>query len=256
MPEEKSRGRFVWFDVMTTDLEGAKRFYGELLGWGTSVWEGPEPYTMWTRGETPLGGVVKLPGEAVAGGSGPHWLAYVTVPDADAAAARARELGAKILVAPEDIPGVGRFTVFQDPQGASLSAIALDQEPPESAPAAGDLSWHELATTDRVAAFNFYSGLFGWEETESFDMGPDGLYQMYGRAGRTLGGIYQSEKLGPAWLHYVRVDDVDRAAEKVRQLGGQVATQPMEVPGGDRIAVCLDPQGARFAVHQLAEQGG
>src|SRR4030081_3092184 len=94
MSEESTRGRFVWYDLMTPDLEAAKAFYTAVVGWGTTVWEGMKtPYTMWTAGEKPIGGLMRLPEEAVAGGARPHWLAYVTVPDVDAAAARAQELG-------------------------------------------------------------------------------------------------------------------------------------------------------------------
>jgi uncharacterized protein len=53
----------------------------------------------------------------------------------------------------------------------------------------------------------------------------------------------------PGWLHYVRVDNADAAAERVKASGGQVLNGPMDVPGGDRVAQCVDPQGASFAVH-------
>jgi predicted enzyme related to lactoylglutathione lyase len=53
----------------------------------------------------------------------------------------------------------------------------------------------------------------------------------------------------PAWLHYVRVESADAAAERVKAHGGSVVNGPMDVPGGDRIAKCADPQGAMFAVH-------
>src|SRR4051794_12432509 len=86
MPEESIRGRFVWYDLMTTDPEGAKAFYSAVTGWGTQVWE-EMSYTMWTVGETPMGGIMKLPEEAVAGGARPHWLSHVAVPDVDATVA-------------------------------------------------------------------------------------------------------------------------------------------------------------------------
>lgn len=87
MPEESIRGRFVWYDLMTTDPEGAKAFYAAVTGWGTQVWE-EMSYTMWTVGGAPIGGTMKLPDEAVAGGARPHWLGHVAVPDVDATIAR------------------------------------------------------------------------------------------------------------------------------------------------------------------------
>ena len=254
MPENSTRGRFVWFDLMTTDPEAAKAFYTAVMGWGTQVWENPgTSYTMWTVGERPIGGVNKLPDEAVAGGARPHWLAYVTVPDVDATVARVQELGGKVKVPPTSIPTVGRYAVIADPQGALISPYTPDNlgPEPEGVPPVGEFTWHELATTDPEAAFDFYHDLFGWEKTSAMDMGPAGVYQMYGRNGATLGGIYKKTTEGPpAWLHYARVADANAAVETVRQQGGQVLNGPMEVPGGDLIATILDPQGGPFAVHE------
>jgi predicted enzyme related to lactoylglutathione lyase len=254
MSEQSSRGRFVWHDLMTPDAEASKAFYTAVVGWGTQEWkDSPTPYTMWTAGETPIGGLMQMPPEALAGGSRPHWLAYVTVPDVDAAVARVQELGGKVMVPPRDIPTVGRFAVFADPQGALLSAFKPENDQPESEdmPPVGDFSWHELITTDHEAAFRFYSEIFGWEKTSAMDMGEMGVYQMYGRNGKTLGGMFNKPDTPPAWLHYARVPDVHRAAEKIRELGGQVINGPMEVPGGDWIVAGLDPQGGMFAVHHV-----
>jgi hypothetical protein len=256
MSEESTRGRFVWYDLMTTDPEAAKAFYSAVAGWGTELWENSGmSYTMWTANGKPIGGTMKLPDEATAGGARPHWLAYVEVPDVDAIAARARELGGTVMVPPGDIPTVGRYTVLADPQGAVIAPFAPTQHQPEreGMPPVGEFSWHELATTDPGAAFAFYSDLFGWEKTSDFDMGEMGLYQMYGRRGQTLGGIFKkpAEMPGPpAWLYYARVADVNAAIEAARQQGGQVLNGPMEVPGGDLIAQLADPQGGMFAVHQ------
>jgi predicted enzyme related to lactoylglutathione lyase len=255
MPEESTRGRFVWYDLMTTDPEGAKAFYTAVTGWGTQVWDAMS-YTMWTVGETPIGGTMKLPEEAVAGGARPHWLGYVTVPDVDATTARAQELGATVMVPPTDIPSVGRYSVLADPQGALIAAYTPESvgPEPEGMPPVGEFSWHELATTDLEAAWGFYQDLFGWEKMSDTDMGPIGIYRIFGRRGTTMGGIFRkpAEMPGsPGWLHYARVADVNAAVEAVKQQGGQVLNGPMEVPGGDWVAQILDPQGAPAAVHQV-----
>lgn len=247
------RGRFVWFDLATPDPAAAQRFYPAVLGWGTAPFVADwGTYTMWTRqagGHDSLGGI--QPGSQ---DQPPGWLAHVTAPDADATARRAVELGGRVVVPPEDIPGVGRFAVIADPWGAGLSAFTPSDgggdEPDE--PPVGAFSWHELASGGSAEeAFGFWADLFGWVKTDAFDMGPDGLYQMYGAGGRPYGGIYHVSGHPAGWLHYVRVDDVDRAAAAARQAGGSVDQEPMEVPGGNRIAQLRDPQGARFAVHQI-----
>ncbi len=253
------RGRFIWYELLTLDPDAAVDFYTDLIGWGTAPFETDgQQYTMWTNGEVPIGGLMRLPDEAIAGGATPHWLAYVGTPDVDATAEQATRLGGTVLVPPKDIPTVGRFTVLQDPTGSLIAAYAPER--PSPAPESsrpGEFSWHELAATDHEAAFGFYSELFGWEKTDAMDMGEDGIYQMYGRGGPPLGGMYTvSENMPapPGWLHYIMVDDVRRKAERVKELGGQVLNGPMEVPGGDLIAQCLDPQGALFAIHSVAQQ--
>jgi len=257
MPEESARGSFVWYDFMTPDPEAAKAFYTGVMGWGTQVWENSGmSYTMWSVGETPIGGIMKMPEEAVAGGARPSWLAYVAVPDVDATTSRAQELGGNVMVPPTDIPTVGRFSIIADPQGATMAPFTpatAGPEPPEPPPVGG-FSWHELATPEPEAVFDFYADLFGWQKTSAMDMGPMGVYQLFGRGGAPLGGIYRQPETmtgPPAWLHYARVADVNAATDAVRQHGGKVINGPMEVPGGDWITMVLDPQGGPFAVHEV-----
>jgi predicted enzyme related to lactoylglutathione lyase len=201
----------------------------------------------------PVAGLMNLPDEAAKMGAPPHWLAYIYSPDVDATVARAKELGATELVEPTSMEGVGRFAVLQDPQGAVFAVhrgeAAIE---PEQDPAPRGFSWHELATTDPEQAWGFYSALFGWEKKDAMDMGPLGTYQMFGRDRFTYGGVYRKPDDMPApsnWLPYALVDSADAAVERAQKLGGQVLNPPMEVPGGDRVAVIMDPQGAAFAVH-------
>jgi hypothetical protein len=252
------RGRFYWYDLMTNDVEAAKSFYTKLIGWGTTIWNGMgQPYTMWTKGETPLGGVMEMPEDARKWGTPPHWIAYVLVPEVDQTLAQVKKLGGEVLVRGTDIPTVGRFGVFSDPQGAALSVFTPLEEAPGGPPKVGDFSWHELATSDPVAAFSFYEKLFGWEKTEAMDMGEMGIYQMYKKRGGEfpLGGIFKrpAEMPASAWLYYAMVKDVHDSVETVKKLGGQVLNGPMEVPGGDFIAQCMDPQGAMFAIHSTSK---
>jgi predicted enzyme related to lactoylglutathione lyase len=249
-------GRFVWYDLMTGDPNAAQDFYTKLIGWGTQEFEeGEQPYTMWTNQGTPLGGVMEIPDEARAAGAPPHWMAYVSVDDVAQTVARAKEAGASVLHDATDIPGAGSFAVLADPQGAAFavysSASEESQEQAEG-PQTGRFSWNELATSDYKGALAFYSELFGWSPQEAMDMGEGGIYQIYGGGGPPLGGMFNkpAEMPGPPmWLYYISVDDVNASVEKVKELGGEVVNGPMEVPGGDLIAQCLDPQGALFALH-------
>lgn len=250
-------GRFCWYELMTSDTEGAKAFYRELAGWGTAPF-GDEGYQVWMNGEMPVGGLMKLPDELTGMGIPPHWLAYVSTPDVDQTSAHVEQLGGRILKAAFDVPGAGRIAVVADDQGVpfGLYTSASPMEGEEQPPRLGEFSWHELATIGHEEGYAFYSKLFGWPRREDFDMGPDGIYLMFGdRAGDALGGMYQKPAAAPgpkSWLYYILVSDADAAARKATDLGGQLLMGPMEVPGGDRIAVLLDPQGAAFAVHSRA----
>lgn len=118
----KQHGAFSWCELMTTDAKKAKAFYTRLFGWDTEEMTMPGmPYTVVKAGGKGIGGIMSMPQDAQ--GMPPMWGAYVTVDDVDATARTAEQLGAKLLVPPRDIPGVGRFCVIQDPQGAVISAI-------------------------------------------------------------------------------------------------------------------------------------
>lgn len=258
---EVPRGTHVWYDLMTTDPAGAVDFYGKVVGWTITPFEGaPEPYDMWTSGKGPIGGVMELPADAREMGAPTHWIAYICTPDADATAARATELGGTVLVPAQDIPEVGRFCVIQDPQGGVFSAFTpAGESPPRDGRAApGEMSWHELMADDYEKAFSFYSDLFGWEKTTAMDMGEMGMYQLFtdSHADGDVGGMMNRPPEMPtsAWLYYINVADVDAAVEVVTANGGQILHGPMDVPGGDRVVSCMDPQGGAFALHMFAKE--
>lgn len=253
MSETEVRGRFLWQELMTQEPKGAQEFYGSVIGWKPETMQVPgtdQPYTMMSTGKAPIAGMMQLPDDVKAPS---HWIAYIGTPNVDDTLQQAKKLGARVYVEPMDIPTVGRMAVLADPQGAIFAiytptdALGAEQDPQPL-----EFSWYELATTDYSAAMDFYSTLFGWKKTDEMDMGPAGTYAMYGRGERTYGGMYDKPADMPApphWLLYVKVKDLDAAVKRVAEQGGTVLNGPMEVPGGDRIAQCMDPQGAAFALH-------
>ncbi len=254
---DNETGRFVWHELMTSDPSSAEPFYKDVVGWNTAPFdESPTPYTMWMSGEQPVGGLMHIPDEAKAMGAPPNWLAYIGVADVDETVNKAKELGANVLAEPMTVPGVGRLSVLSDPQGAAFAVYKADREgAPEGDPKEHEFSWHELATSDPDAGWDFYSKVFGWAKKDAMPMGELGTYQMFGRDRFTYGGIYRKPDDMPApphWLHYALVDNADDAARRAELRGGTVVNGPMEVPGGDRVAVIRDPQGAHFAVHSKA----
>ena len=254
---ESTTGRFVWYELMTTDPKAAIAFYTEVIGWKTQPFEGTD-YMMWASGQGPLGGVMPLPEQAKAMGAPPHWMAHVEVANVDKTVARVRELGGNVYVEPTDIPKVGRFSVIADPQGASISVFTpggsmagRDTEKP------GEFCWHELLTTDQKGAFAFYKDIFGWDHLADHDMGPMGTYLLYGREGKQLGGMMNKPPqmtMPPAFMYYIQVTDLKSALERAQRLGAKVLNGPMEVPGGAHIVQLLDPQGAAISLHEKASK--
>ena len=122
----KTHGAFSWTELMTTDPEAAKKFYGDLFGWELEKYdaEGIEYTVVKVAGEE-MGGIMAIPPQAQ--GSPPHWGTYVTVDNVDETVKKAESLQAKIIVPPTEIPDVGRFALFQDPQGAFLSVITYKE---------------------------------------------------------------------------------------------------------------------------------
>ena len=111
-----------------------------------------------------------------------------------------------------------------------------------------------IQSSDNEAAFAFYSGLFGWDAIQRMDMGPLGVYLIFGENGVQRGGIYikPAENPGPpSWLPYVHVPNADEGYAVALSKGAKGTVPPMDVPNGGRIANVIDPAGASFAVHSM-----
>jgi predicted enzyme related to lactoylglutathione lyase len=186
----------------------------------------------------------------------PFWAMYVGVPNLEQAAAHIARLGGKECSPVIDVPTIGRMQMMTDPQGAAFyiyePAPTRDQRAEEPA-VEGEGSWHELMTTDAQAAMNFYTEVFGWEPSETMDMGEMGKYHMFNRPHGMIGGMMnkppEMANVPPNWQIYFLVPDIPAAVERIKANGGQILNGPMEVPGGDWIVNAMDPQGAAFALH-------
>lgn len=250
---DSARGRIVWYELLTTDMKAAEKFYTAVVGWTVAPFDGsPQPYTMFMRdAQTPTGGVMTIPDGM---NFPPHWGMYVAVDKLEDAVARIETLGGSALSPVIDVPGIGRMRTMMDPQQAAFSVYeSATEQPPDGPRQLGDVSWHELMTTDAAAALKFYSDMFGWSESSAMDMGPMGKYHIFRGGSYDLGGMMnkppEMAQVPPHWGLYFRVSDVESGAERVKSNGGQVLNGPMDVPGGSRIINCRDPQGAYFSLH-------
>ena len=257
-------GTFSWTDLGTTDADGAKAFYTGLFGWepeDAPVGDG-QVYTMLRIGGKSVGALYQS--EDVPH---PAWLSYVTVEDADAAAARAKELGANVITDPFDVMTAGRMTVLQDPTGAVFAVW----QPKESIGAQlvndpGAMSLNQLNTIDVAAAREFYGELFGWR-TEQVSSGEQEYWGLYNGDNLNGGMMPMPDEQAQAgipshWIVYFTTTDLDESVAKIEERGGRILLPPLDIPGvssspdaepepgGGRIAVAHDLQGAVFALFE------
>ncbi len=249
-------GDFIWYELMTTDADAAAAFYEKILPW--QVGNQPD-YREIQATEGGIGGILPLTPEMTAGGARPAWVGYINVDDVDKMVESIDHGGGKIYMAARDMPGIGRFAMVTDPQGAAfyiMKPIPPADKPDMSSnafaadrPMDGHCAWNELYTSDDEGALHFYGVRFGWVKEGEMDMGPMGTYHMI-RHGHMIGAIMPKPPHVPvsSWNHYFRVADIDVAAAAITANGGRVLHGPIEIPGGDCSMNAMDPQGAMFAL--------
>lgn len=260
-------GDFIWYELMSPDAKASEAFYGPILGW---TFGGGDEYREIQGSEGGVGGLLQLTPEMTAGGARPAWIGYITVDDVDAMAASITEGGGTIFMR-RDLPGVGRFAMAADPQGAPFYVMkpippAGVDDPTSHAfsydrPRTGHCAWNELATSDVEGAKRFYGQRFGWVKDGEMEMGPMGTYEFLRHAGRApdgspmgqgmLGAVYPMvpEDPQPHWLFYFRVADIDAALAHIEAKGGRIHQAPTAIPGSEDFSlVAIDPHDAFFGL--------
>jgi uncharacterized protein len=180
-------------------------------------------------------------------------MGYIHVDDVDDMAARITREGGKLLKGPIDVPGIIRFAVMSDPQGAGFivaKPTTTEAPPPLAAGTPGTIGWHELYASDWQSAFSFYERVFGWTKADALDMGAMGIYQLFTTGGAAVGGMMTKlpQIPQPHWGYYINVAAMDAAVARITASGGTILNGPMQVPGGQWIVQAMDPQGAGFAL--------
>jgi len=253
------RGDFIWYELMTPDPDGAKAFYGAVVGWNVDAQSSfPNGYRMIGRSDgKSAGGVLPLTDEMQQHGARPIWLGYILVPDVDRAVASIDQAGGNALMPAFDIPNVGRVAMVTDPQGAPF--YIMKPTPPANDPRAKSdvfspteqqrVGWNELSTSNPVAARRFYGEQFGWDSNDFMDMGEMGEYRFLDHHGTRIGALCGTMPgQAPRWRYYFRVPSISAAKAAAEQGGGTVHMGPHQVPTGEYIIIGSDPQGAEFAL--------
>lgn len=250
-------GTFCWLELATTDLDSAKEFYGEVLGWQLvdepMVGETGGTYTVITAADWNVGGMYQMHGPR-AEGVPAHWATYLWVEDVDSAVEKTREAGGAVHVEPFDVPDVGRLATIQDPSGAFVSLIdplkaegmaKMGMEP-------GRVGWTELMTKDLESAKQFYAHVMGWTY-EDVAMADGQDYTLIKLGDTTVGGMMamvgpQFENVPTHWMPYINVEGCDATVARAQELGGAVIMPPMEVEGIGKFATLQDPAGAIISI--------
>lgn len=246
-------GKFVWHDLVTTNLEADKRFYGGLFGWEFEQRTGPRgaQYTLARSGGVYVAGMVDAGAEG-KNANVSRWVGYLSVPDVDAAVKRNGEAGGETAVAPLDISGIGRVAGIVDPQGAVLGLARSSVGDPDDSGSGipGSVAWNELLATDAAGAAQYYSELAGYEVEELQRRG--GLYRMMKSGSARRAGVLASPLGLPEsnWLVYFQVSDINSAVGRVEQLGGKVMIAPSPDVREGNMALIVDPSGALLALQQ------
>jgi predicted enzyme related to lactoylglutathione lyase len=212
--------RFGRYQLRTKDVGAARAFYAAVLG----------------RTELEI---VKLPEAAAARGAPPHGLGLIGVDDVERAASAFVARGAMRLG-----PGGGELAVLRDPGGAVVGIGGV-------AAALPDVVWHHLSTHDLPRATAAYGELFGWRFGAPVDLGTHGLFHEDGEASVSISDVTARPGIHPHWLFHFRVAALEPALEAARAAGA-VVLPTVVWPGGERVAVCDDPQGAAFALRERA----
>ncbi|MFG2181692.1 VOC family protein [Streptomyces abikoensis] len=244
-----------WVSLATRNLDGAKDFYGPLLGWRFETMPGRRgSYVHAMAGRTAVAGINATAHEWELPVT---WTTYFGTESADTAVGRVQERGGTVAVGPLS-SDEGRLALAADPAGASFGLWECRTEPggPRSPGVGGNAVWVELRTRDAFEAALFYGGVFDWDRRPSppytvrweedrviLDIDKRTVATLYG--GAVEGTV--DPRLRPRWHVFFSVADVDATMETARKLGGQTIGEPSPTHFG-RTATLRDPEGGIFCV--------
>lgn len=245
-------GKRVWADLFTSDVDGARRFYGELFGW---QWR-----EVSVKPERRYGLFLDADGEPVAGvafrrSPDPEvpyarWVYYFSTPDVEGVLARVKQAGGRVMLPRREVAERGTLAVAADPEGAPFGLLRSSSgDPPDERADVGDWLWVGLFARDAPAACQFYASLFGYGVRPRQDPGEPHDFVLtaggFWRAG--VGQLRADTDNRPTWLGFVRVEDLDATAARAEQLGAEQLYVTESREPGEALAIYDDPFGAPFA---------
>ncbi|GGP65355.1 VOC family protein [Streptomyces melanogenes] len=250
-------GTPCWADAMFTDVEGAKSFYGDVLGW--TFGEASSEYGNYTQayvdGKAVAAVVPPMPGQE--GQSA--WCLYLASPDVAATAKKIKDNGGEVLMEPMQVGDFGSMAIAREPSGAVFGVWqAGSHEGFEAKGVPGSFCWAEFFTRDPEKVDAFLPAVFPYGAKQMQDDAAD--FRVFSvRDEMVMGRMKMTEEFPPEVPSYVNVyfavDNCDDAVAKATKRGGVLRFGPMDTPFG-RFAALSDPQGASFSVIDLQTTQG
>jgi predicted enzyme related to lactoylglutathione lyase len=244
-------GTPCWVDLLSSDTDKARQFYGDVLGW-TAEEAGADfggYITFYSDGHRVAG----MMANQAENGIPDVWNTYLSTDDIDATVTAAEKAGASVIAAPMVVGELGSMAIVTDPAGATVglwqpgahTGFEKYNEP-------GGVTWDEVHSKDFEASKRFYSEVFGWTLVPASDT-DDFRYYIGEIDGESVAGLMDARKILPPevpsmWTVYFSVADVDAACERATAGGAQVSRPPEDTPFG-RVAELTDPTGALFKLH-------
>lgn len=252
-------GAPCWIDLMTSNTETARQFYGELFGWDfqTGDQEKYGGYITANKNGKLVAGIMQKQEEQAA--MPDTWSTYLRTDDVAATAAAVKANGGQVYVEPMDVPEQGHMAFFGDASGAAIGVWQpREMHGYELVAEPGAPAWHELHTKDYAAAVKFYEDVFGWN-TDVMSDTPEFRYTTLGAGREAKAGIMDASGYLPAevpsnWQVYFAVENADTSIEKAVGMGATLVDGPDDTPFG-RLATLADPTGAMFKIVQDTGQG-
>jgi hypothetical protein len=251
--DDPLRGKVVWNDLITEDLDAARNFYGELFGWTFEDATGPgrNNYVLARSGNVYVAGLVPIATPA-DGSKMSRWLPYISVEDVDASISGSIAGGGKVAVKVRNV-NLGRVAAIVDTEGAVIGLARSrigDPDDETTAPAPGHVVWTELLSNDPEKAASFYESVAGLEARTVERRG--GQYTMLSGDGTDRAGILKnpSNEWSPVWLTHFGVSDPAAAADRAVSLGGKILLPVSADLREGSMAVVTDPSGALLVLQK------